>query len=135
MKALINLYWNLDRPEVWQNSYYGPCPLEKDYFTPNKTEDPSVLAAGISYNYVKVKPKKCSELQRRKKVQGPKRVVGLQKVFTGIKKGSWALKGFKGPKKAQGPQEGFRGPIRNQGPEKGLRDPKRVQEPKKDSGA
>ena len=29
VKALITLYWNSDRPEAWQNSYYGSCPLEK----------------------------------------------------------------------------------------------------------
>ena len=34
LKALIILYWNLDGPEAWQNSYYGPCPLEKGHFTP-----------------------------------------------------------------------------------------------------
>ena len=34
LKALIILYWNLDRQEAWQNSYYGPRPLEKGYFTP-----------------------------------------------------------------------------------------------------
>ena len=34
LKALIILYWNLDRPVVWQRSYYGPHPLEKGYFTP-----------------------------------------------------------------------------------------------------
>ena len=34
LKALIILYWNLDRPVAWQNSYYGLRPLEKGYFTP-----------------------------------------------------------------------------------------------------
>ena len=29
LKALIILYWNLDRPEAWQNFYYGPRPLKK----------------------------------------------------------------------------------------------------------
>ena len=32
LKALITLYWNLDRPEAWHNSYYGPRPLEKGNF-------------------------------------------------------------------------------------------------------
>ena len=31
LKALIALYWNLDRPEAWQNFYYGPRPLEKGH--------------------------------------------------------------------------------------------------------
>ena len=43
----------------------------------NKTEDPSVPAAGIGNNYVKVRPKKC----QGKRVQGTKRVVGSKKVF------------------------------------------------------
>ena len=34
LKALIILYWNIDGPEAWQNSYYGPCPLENGRFTP-----------------------------------------------------------------------------------------------------
>ena len=29
-----SLYWNLNRPVAWQNSYYGPQPFEKGYFTP-----------------------------------------------------------------------------------------------------
>ena len=29
LKALIILYWKLDRPVAWQSSYYGPRPLEK----------------------------------------------------------------------------------------------------------
>ena len=33
-KGLIILYWNLDRPQAWQNFYYWPRPLEKGYFTP-----------------------------------------------------------------------------------------------------
>ena len=34
LKALIILYRNLYRPVAWQNSYYGPRPLEKGHFTP-----------------------------------------------------------------------------------------------------
>jgi len=34
LKALIIPDRNLDRPVAWQNSYYGPRPLEKGYFTP-----------------------------------------------------------------------------------------------------
>ena len=32
MKAIITLYWNLGRPETWQNSEYGPRSLEKGHF-------------------------------------------------------------------------------------------------------
>ena len=34
LKGLIILYWNLVRPEGWQNFYYGPRPLEKGHFAP-----------------------------------------------------------------------------------------------------
>ena len=29
LKALIILYWNLDRPEAWHNFYYGPALSKK----------------------------------------------------------------------------------------------------------
>ena len=29
LKALIILYWKLERPVAWQRSYYGPRPLQK----------------------------------------------------------------------------------------------------------
>ena len=50
----------------------------------NKTEDPSVPAAGIGYNYDKVKPKRArmgkdSELQRRKRFRDPKGLWGPKK--------------------------------------------------------
>ena len=32
LKALIDLYWNLDRSEAWQNFYYGPRPSENGHF-------------------------------------------------------------------------------------------------------
>ena len=36
LKALIDLYWNIDRPEAWQNFYYGPHPHEKGHFRGQK---------------------------------------------------------------------------------------------------
>ena len=52
LKALIIPDRNLDRPVAWQNSYYGPRPLEKGYFTPKNGK--RAIWSADSCTYMKI---------------------------------------------------------------------------------